>query len=90
MNAAQEAPNPKELMGQTKKVHGVVIDRFNDPSAGSPQLVQKYLRTSSTSSHASTRHSSGRLPFSRARLYLKLLVTRFKERKKEMEEPTTI
>jgi hypothetical protein len=23
-------------MGQTKIVHGVVIDRFNDPSAGSP------------------------------------------------------
>ena len=31
----------RELMGQTNKVHGVVIDRFNDPSAGSPRVLQQ-------------------------------------------------
>ena len=36
MNAAQEAPNPGGNDGPDKEVHGVVIDRFNDPSAGSP------------------------------------------------------
>ena len=36
VNAAQEAPNPGGNDGPDREVHGVVIDRFNDPSAGSP------------------------------------------------------
>jgi len=41
VNAAQEAPKlRRELAGQTVEVHGVVIDRCNDPSAGSPRFPQ--------------------------------------------------
>ena len=36
VNATREAPNSGENDGPDKRVHGVVIDRFNDPSAGSP------------------------------------------------------
>ena len=36
LNATREASSSGENDGPDRKVHGVVIDRFNGPSAGSP------------------------------------------------------
>ena len=80
VNATREAPNSGEKGGPDKKVHGVVIDRFNDPSAGSPRVLQDACHILPLALQP-RRPSSNGLPLGRDRLCLKLPNTK---------EPTTI